>query len=99
MAISYLFGRSRKEFEENISSKRATFLAKKVHDRFTEEYGSCLCKEVQTKIFGRSFNLWNEEEYKAFEEAGAHIDKCPTVVAKAAAWTAEILWDEMQTKR
>ncbi len=99
MAISYLYGRSRKEFEENISNKKATELAKKVFDRFVTEYGGCLCKEIQTKIFGRSFDFWNEEEVKAFEEAGAHIDKCTSVVAKAAAWTAEILWDEMHVKK
>ncbi len=99
MAIGYLYGRSRKEFEEKMSSKKATELAKKVYDRFVTEYGSCLCKEIQTKIFGRSFNFWNEEEVKAFEEAGGHKDKCPGVVAKAAAWTAEILWDEMHAKK
>ena len=98
MAIGYLYGRSRKEFEENISNKKAAVIARKVYDRFVEEYGSCLCKEVQTKIFGRSFNFWNEEEVKAFEEAGGHKDKCPSVVAKAAAWTAEILWNEMYVK-
>jgi len=99
MAISYLYGRSRKEFKENISNKKAAELAKKVYDRFVEEYGGCLCKEIQTKIFGRSFNFWNEEEVKAFEEAGGHVDKCPSVVAKAAAWTAEILWDEIEAKK
>jgi len=99
MATSYLYGRDRKEFEENTSNKKATELAKKVFDRFVEEYGGCLCKEIQTKIFGRSYDFWNEEEDKAFEEAGAHIDKCTSVVAKAAAWTAEILWDEMHAKK
>jgi C_GCAxxG_C_C family probable redox protein len=99
MAISYLYGRSRKQFGENISNKKATELAKKVFDRFVTEYGGCLCKEVQKKIFGRSYDFWNEEEDKAFEEAGGHIDKCPTVVANAAAWTAEILWDEMHAKK
>ena len=99
MAIGYLYGRPRKEFQEKISNKKAAVIAKKVYDRFVEEYGSCLCKEIQRKIFGRSFNFWNEEEVKAFEEAGGHKDKCPSVVAKAAAWTAEILWDEMHAKK
>jgi len=99
MAIGYLYGRSRKEFEENVSNKKTAVLAKKVYDRFVTEYGGCLCKEVQTKIFGRSFDFWNEEEVQAFEKAGGHEDKCPDVVAKAAAWTAEILWDEMHAKK
>jgi len=51
---------------------------------------------VQKKIFGRSFNFWNEKEKELFEKSGGHIDKYPTVVAKAAKLTAEIIWDELQ---
>jgi hypothetical protein len=47
---------------------------------------------------GRSFNLWDEEEKRSFENAGGHKDKCPVVVAKACAWTAEIIWDELLAK-
>jgi hypothetical protein len=49
---------------------------------------------VQQKVFGRTFNLQDRIEYKAFEEAGAHTDKCPEVVGKAALWTAKIILDD-----
>lgn len=38
--------------------------------RFVQEYGSCLCKDVQKKIFGRSFNFWDEKEKEIFEKSG-----------------------------
>jgi len=96
MIISYFYGRRREEFFKGISNKKANYLTKELYDRFVQEYGSCLCKDVQEKIFGRSFNFWDEKEKELFEKSGGHIDKCPSVVAKGAKWTAEIIWDELQ---
>jgi hypothetical protein len=61
--------------------------------RFIGEYGSILCPQVQSKIFGRSFNLQDPDDWQAFEAAGAHRDpsKCMSVVGNAARWTLEIL--------
>ena len=50
---------------------------------------------MQKKIFGRSFNFWDEKEKELFEKSGGHIDKCPAVVAKAAQWTFEIIEEEI----
>jgi len=65
-------------------------------DRFIKQYGSILCPQVQTKIYGRSFNLQDPEEWKAFIDAGAHSDptKCMSVVGNSARWTLEILLDK-----
>ena len=41
-------------------------------------------------------DLWNPEEKDQFEEAGAHADKCTTVVAQASAWTTEIILQEIE---
>jgi C_GCAxxG_C_C family probable redox protein len=62
-------------------------------DRFIREYGSILCPKIQEKIFGRSFNLQDPTDWKAFEAAGAHTDpsKCINVVGNATRWTLEIL--------
>jgi len=98
MIISYFYGRRRVEFFKGIPNKKANYLTKELYDKFVQEYGSCLCKDVQKKIFGRSFNFWDEKEKELFEESGGHIDKCPAVVAKAAKWTAEIIFQEMEKK-
>lgn len=76
-------------------NRKSLSLAKKFFDRFIQEYNSTRCKDIQTKIMGRSFNLWDEEERISFENAGGHKDKCPVVVGKACAWIAEIIWDEI----
>lgn len=99
MMISYFYGRSRSEFDQLIFKKKSEMLAKKLQDRFQKEYGSCICQAIQQEIFGRSFDFWDEEEHQAFEEAGGHEDKCPVVVAKAAVWTAEIIWEEQHKSK
>lgn len=72
---------------------RALEAAKSLCAKFIREYGSILCPQVQAKIFGRSFNLQDPADWKAFEEAGAHTDpsKCMSVVGNAARWTLETL--------
>jgi C_GCAxxG_C_C family probable redox protein len=64
--------------------------------RFIRGYGSILCPQVQTSIYGRSFNLQDPADWKAFQAAGAHTDpsKCMSVVGNAARWTLEILIDK-----
>ena len=99
MIISYFYGRRREEFFNGIPNKKANDLTKKLYDRFVQEYGSCLCKDIQKKIFGRSFNFWNKKEKELFETSGGHIDKCPAVVAKAAQWTFKIIEEEINKSK
>jgi len=96
MILGYLYGRNKEEFEKKDTlDKRAGYLYRKLYNRFIREYGSCLCKDIQMKLFGCSFDLWNKKDKKAFEKAGGHRDKCPTVVGKACAWTVEIILNEI----
>jgi len=91
LAISSIVGREYSDFKKGENKRRVFLFSKKLYDRFIEEYGSPLCCGVQEKIFGRSFVLNDPDEYKAFEEAGAHVDKCPSVSGNVAKWTAEII--------
>ncbi len=95
IAISALVGRTYQEFTEGHKKRLVFKYTKKLYDRFIEEYGSPLCCDVQTKLFGRSYYLLDKEEYEAFENAGAHIDKCPRVAGNVARWTAEIILQEI----
>jgi len=90
MALSYKYGRERKNFSRGRAMK-SYVLTKKLHDRFVKEFGNCICKDVQKRIMGRSFDLWDAGEYEKFEEAGGHRDKCPDVAGKVARWVSEII--------
>jgi C_GCAxxG_C_C family probable redox protein len=95
VAISSLVGREYKDFKEG-KKKRLVFKYSKIlYDRFIKEYGSPLCKGVHKKIFGRTFDLLDKNDYIAFEKAGGHIDKCTSVSGNVAKWTAEIILDEL----
>ena len=96
LAISSLVGRKYVDFKQGKQARRVFKYSKMLYDRFIEEYGSPLCCDVQTKLFGRSYNLMDKQEYEQFENAGAHIDKCPRVSGTVAKWTAEIILEELK---
>jgi C_GCAxxG_C_C family probable redox protein len=96
IAISSLVGRTYQEFTEGQRKRLVFKYTRLLYDRFSEEYGSPLCCDVQKKIFGRSYNLLDKQDYEAFEKAGAHVDKCTSVAGNAAKWTAEIILNELK---
>jgi hypothetical protein len=67
-------------------------LGRKLVERFEGKYGSPKCTDIQTKIMGRSYDIWTERD--EFLAAGGHEDKCPAVCADAARWVIEILAEE-----
>ena len=93
LAIGLVTGRTYEDFSAGYRKRRVFYYAKKLYDKFVEEYDSPLCKDVQKKIFGRSFNLLDPKDYDEFEKAGGHIDKCTSVSGNAAKWAAEIILD------
>jgi C_GCAxxG_C_C family probable redox protein len=95
MIIAYFLGRERDNFAdpEKIRMKTAAIVSR-LHARFIAEYGTVTCNRIHTKIMGRPFYLKDPAEREKFEAAGAHRDKCTSLVGLAAAWTAEILEDE-----
>lgn len=95
MVISSYMGRVISNFEDKERVGRENYrLVRLLIERFCDEYGSINCYDIQTKIMGRSYNLTNKEEFKAFLAAGGHKDKCTAVCKNAAVWAAEILMDE-----
>jgi len=96
LAIGSVVGRSYKDFSAGERKRRVFQYAKKLYDKFIEEYGSPRCKDVQKKIFGRSFSLLDPKDYEEFEKAGAHVDKCPSVSGNAAKWAAEIILEDLK---
>ena len=76
--------------------ERGMQAARDFYGKFTTEYGSILCPQVQSKIYGRSFNLQDPGDWNAFMEAGAHTDpsKCMKVVGNSVRWTMEVLLEK-----
>lgn len=91
MVISALGGRGREKFHSGRFPECYAY-TRGILAKFMEDYGGCLCFEVHKKLFGgRCFDLSDPEQFKAFEEAGGHRDKCPAVVGNAAKWVAELI--------
>jgi C_GCAxxG_C_C family probable redox protein len=95
LALSARYGRDRAHFGDGRFTQSYR-LGKRLYDRFVAEFGSPLCAEVQTRLFGRPFDMWDAKDYRAFEEAGGHRDKCPSVTGRVASWTAEMLIEAQQ---
>jgi len=103
MMISLLFGRTRKEegSKKGRADKYVTFrLTAALHDKYVEKYGGVLCSDVQKKVFGRRFDLRNDEDKALFRKSGAHEDddKCCAAVGDGASWAVEIIIDELNQK-
>jgi hypothetical protein len=89
-------GRRKSHFAGDREPKYAAFaMAQQLRERYLWKYGSLLCKGAQERIFGRSFDLRSPEERELFEQAGAHVDKCPNVVGTAARWTVQIIAEQL----
>lgn len=96
IAISSIVGRTYEDFSEGKWNRRVFQYSKKLYDKFIEEYGSPICKDVHKKLFGRTYKLLDPKEYQEFEKAGAHVDKCPVVSGNVAKWTAEIILNDLK---
>jgi len=95
MVLSSFLGREYDNFEDPEKVRFDSFrIAKKLVNKFEEEYGSSKCYDIHEELMGKHFNLWDDDEYEAFDEAGGHDDKCPSVCKNAVRWTLEILEEE-----
>lgn len=98
MAIGLKYGRDMQAFFQHDPEKTRfkTFrLARKLWEKFKKTYGSCICQDIQKRIFGKSYDLWDPKQYEQFEKDGGHgASGCPLVVKNAAKWVAEFFLEE-----
>ncbi|MEE9198254.1 MAG: C-GCAxxG-C-C family (seleno)protein [Dehalococcoidia bacterium] len=107
MALGLAIGRERMEDTEQY--RQAMGPAQEVSQRFQEElqaqFGlpspldSTLCRDIQSRIYGRAFNMSDPNDLQAFLDAGGHSAQgCPKVSAVAAQVAAEQLmkWEKGQ---
>jgi C_GCAxxG_C_C family probable redox protein len=96
-AISCIFGRTRTEFDFRIIDLSLRTLVKKLIDKFDAKFDGTLCREVHMKMFGRTFDIFDEEEVKLFLETLEKDERggCAYPVANGCSIAAGIIWDEL----
>jgi len=93
--LSSVVGRERNNFSDSDKIRFKTHqLVRKFREKFIQQYGSIICRDIQNKIFGRYYYLPHLQEFEKFHNAGAHDIHCPEVVGKAARWMTEIILEE-----
>ncbi len=65
-------------------------------DRFMKEMGTVLCPELQKKVCGRSYTLYDPVEHEEFLSLPGHEAKCAEVVAVAARIAAEMILEDSE---
>ena len=95
MAIGYFFGRSTADSGKILKQIRAARLAKKLHDEFVKKYGTCRCADLQTKFFGRFYNLYDPQELEAATAANMP-EICATLAGETARMAVRIILEEKE---
>lgn len=90
MLIGIRCGRTYEDFDKGRAEK-CYDLSKRALEYFEQKYGGPLCKDVQTCIMGRSFDMNIPEENDAFVEAGGHVDKCTNVCGDTCQYLAKMI--------
>jgi len=93
--FSYFFGRSYELWEKKEMDCKSSYLGQELYKRFQDEHGSIICKDILKNIFGRTFDFNKEDELACYEEMGGHAFVCPTICGLSAAWTIDLIWDEI----
>jgi C_GCAxxG_C_C family probable redox protein len=104
MVLDFFFGRpwdkmshTELKMAENIPPLfAAQAIARELYNKYVKRYGTIMCAAIQQQLFNRHYYIEDMEEFKKFEEAGAHTDskKCVDIVGTAARWVLEILIDK-----
>jgi C_GCAxxG_C_C family probable redox protein len=95
--IGLRYGVGLEDFKEKpevgfVSFAKMMATAKILREKFVEEYGSYLCDDIQTNLFGKCVMPQVPEELEAFskmnpEELMNFYEKCSSVTENAAVWT------------
>jgi C_GCAxxG_C_C family probable redox protein len=95
MVLSQIYGRELNNLTDPERKRDLAYrLGQKMVKKYLDEYGTLICCEIQEKLMGRSFDLWNPEQKKLFEEMGGHSRVCPSVVGKAVQWATELIVEQ-----
>jgi len=58
-------------------------------ERFRTEFGGVTCQELQQRFTGKTYDMWNPEEYQAFDQARG--EQCARATATVTKWVVEMM--------
>jgi C_GCAxxG_C_C family probable redox protein len=95
LAIGQLCGRERSNFADPERVRFRCFtLSRKFTELYIKEFGSIICRDIQTHRFGRPYYIADPQDFEKFEAAGGHVDQCTDVVGKASRLAVKFILDE-----
>jgi len=88
MALSAKRGRDRDKLDKGryINNFRK---GQELVERFRAEFGGVTCEELQRRFTGKTYDMWNPEEYKAFDQARG--EQCARATATVTRWVVEMI--------
>ena len=86
------------DFEDMYKPMKSYTLVKKLHDNYVKKYGSCRCHDVQKKLVGRTFDLWNADELKEAFKSGM-MEHCSDLVGTIAQMATKLILDNGYTPK
>jgi len=93
MVIGLVYGRERKDHEDMMKPMKSYVMSKELLEDFVERYGSCRCYDIQEKLMGRTYNMYDPKELQEAFKSGM-MDHCSGVVGRSAEKTAEMILRE-----
>lgn len=87
VALSAKYGRDRDKLDKGryINNFKK---CKELVERFRTEFGGVTCTQLQEQFTGRTYDMWQADEYKAFSDARGY--KCADATGKVTQWVIEM---------
>ena len=93
MVFGLLFGRERKDHQDMMKPMQSYLMCKELLGDFVEQYGSCRCYDIQEKLMGRTYNMYDPQQLQEAFKSGM-MDHCSGVVGRSARKAAEMILRE-----
>ena len=88
MALSAQKGRDRNKLEKGkfINNFKN---GKKLVEKFTEEFGGITCEDLQKQFTGRTYDMWDANQYQQFDKVRGN--QCAHATGTVTRWVIEMM--------
>ena len=95
VAFGLRYGKNLEDYLENPDIGKVYNLVYGIQTKLEDKYSGFLCREIQTHLYGRSFDNRNPENLEAFMERYDEIySECGKMLADVSGWVVESILNE-----